>query len=615
MPSSSPNTPAPPPPAPPEIVGPYKIDQHIGHGGSAEVYAAHDLHTGLPVALKLQSIAGKESETTRFLREYQILSGFCHPHLPSVYALGELPDGRFYLAMERIEGHTTRHYFKHLHPPTASARVEAVLLIAAQIAHTLAALHAQNIIHGDLKPSNIRVHQGHAWLLDLGGARDLEAQTPWIAPKHFFGTYVYAAPEQLQGSADTRSDLYSLGVMLYDLLSGQRPFFADTRAAAIEERATVTPPPLAAHIETIPHALSDLVTQLLARDPEQRPASAAAVSDALAALLHSPPPNRTRLTCANITQAQQRLQSPTQTQPKQPSPWPAVLALGRAQLAAGDAETAASNLSLALSLHTDLDPSRFQLIDALSQSLRLTGRLSEARQLLREAQALANSPSSAALLLISLAEIDTTFDRLALALRWLEGVQPHVFLQDLSLLDRALIVRARIALAFRANLPNEAAALMDAVLRAKARGDVEAAARLLGWCAAVRAVLGLSSAQEMADEAVEALRQCQNLPLLAEASTARVRALNALGLRQPLPADVTQWFSSQPIPLPRLEYYLAVAERDPSELKVHLFAYQQLQTLWPFLFKDDRWAFKLIPWVARCEAHLQAHSTLPLASR
>jgi tRNA A-37 threonylcarbamoyl transferase component Bud32/tetratricopeptide (TPR) repeat protein len=592
--------------APQSRLAHYQVIEHIGHGGSAEVYAARDRFTGGLVAIKLQTRSDHRSARARFLREYQVLSAFRCAHLPRVHQLGELPDGRVYLVMEHLDSVSVRHHLKPYLASQSPAHVAQVIALATQLADTLSLLHAQGIIHGDVKPSNVRVSRdgtGHAWLLDLGGARDTEAETPWIKPHHFFGTYHYAAPEQLDGIPDARADIYSLGVMLHDLISGAHLFDASDRAGAKAQRRERAPLPLCPRVPHASEALSDLVQAMLAVDPADRPSDASKIAATLRRLQPSP---RHRVPPPALTVAQAPPQpSPSASPAASPSPWPAALALGRAQRAAGHLTEAAETLSRALTSLSPDDPTHALILEPLADTWRQLGHLSQAQDALRAAlYALpqARHPVAYARLLLSLAEVHVHLDRLGLVEHTLTSLPPASLL-DPDLRSRALILRARIALAFQQDLPTQAADLMEAVLQAKQAQSPLRAARSLAWCAVTRAALQWPSAAEMAHEAVAALLHLGDLPLLAEASICRVHVLNSHDQRPPLPTPVAAWLARPEPVTHRIDYYLAVAARTPTQDAAPIsLAYQQVHAMWPALSHSDRWALKLIPWIARCDA-------------
>lgn len=584
----------------------YQVIKHIGHGGSAEVYAARDLFTGAVAAIKLQTRADHRSSRARFLREYQILSAFRCAHFPRVYLLGELPDGRVYLVMEHLDGVSVRHHLKPYLASDSPAHIAQVIALATQLADALSLLHVQGIIHGDVKPSNVRVSRdgtGHAWLLDLGGARDTEAETPWIKPHHFFGTYHYAAPEQLDGIPDARADIYSLGVMLHDLISGAHLFDASDQAGAKAQRRERAPLPLSPRVPHASEALSDLIQAMLAVDPADRPGDASAIAATLRRLHPSPRP-RSLHSALPLAQPPSP-PSASASSPASPTPWPAALALGRAQRAAGHLTEAAETLSLALTSVPPDDPTHALILEPLADTWRLRGHLSLAHDALQAAlYALpqARHPIAYARLLLSLAEVHLHLDRLGLVEHTLTCLPPASLL-DPDLRARALILRARIALAFQQDLHTQAADLMGAMLQAKQAQSPLRAARSLAWCAVTRAALQWPSAAEMAHEAVAALLHLGDLPLLTEASICRVHVLNSDNQRPPLPSAVAAWLA-RPEPItPRLDYYLAVAARTPTQDAAPIaLAYQQVHAMWPDLSHPDRWALKLIPWIARCDA-------------
>jgi Tol biopolymer transport system component/tRNA A-37 threonylcarbamoyl transferase component Bud32 len=236
----------------------YEIVEKLGEGGMGVVYKARDTLLGRSVALKLV----KAQFTSHWEREARAIAALNHSHIATLYDVGE-HEGVPYLAMEYVQG-----------TPLAGRRpVKEVIEYGIQVSDALAAAHAAGIVHRDLKPGNIVVTgKGSVKLLDFGlakltersqGGQDASTQTAAMA-----GTPGYIAPEQLQGKpADTRSDIFALGCILYELLSGRRAFPGATMAAALTATAISEPRPL----EGLPEELEKLILRCLRKDPERRP--------------------------------------------------------------------------------------------------------------------------------------------------------------------------------------------------------------------------------------------------------------------------------------------------------------------------------------------------------
>lgn len=259
----------------------YRIVQMVGAGGMGSVYAAQDERLGRVVALKLlrADLAADQRARERFLREAQIAAQLIHPHIVRTYDVGEAPEGP-YLIQELLEGHTLDTVLP-LPPEQAIAVIDAV-------ADALGYIHQHGYVHCDIKPQNMML-LGHGSnlrvvLLDFGIARVAGTDTTTlIATPH------YVAPERILGSAPTpASDLYALGIVLYQTLTGQPPFDAPNMHAIIEQHRSAPLPPLNLHAANTA-ALETIVRKLTAKQPEQRYASAAALRHDLGALNSAPP--------------------------------------------------------------------------------------------------------------------------------------------------------------------------------------------------------------------------------------------------------------------------------------------------------------------------------------
>jgi ABC-type oligopeptide transport system substrate-binding subunit len=263
----------------------YRLEEQIGQGGVGTVWRGFDSLLERPVAIKVLKSEGFGTEgRARLLAEARAIAKLDHPNIISVFDAGEA-DGSPYIVMELVEGHNL-----HDRPP---GEVREVVRIAGQICAALEHAHAQGIVHRDLKPENIVIGQdGIARLMDFGIARSMASRV--TQEGHIVGTVFYLAPELALGQEfDGRADLYSLGVMLYELTTGELPFTHDDPVAVISQHLHAVPVPPRAKNEDIPPALNKLILALLSKDPAARPASAAEVGRSLAspALLdeQSPP--------------------------------------------------------------------------------------------------------------------------------------------------------------------------------------------------------------------------------------------------------------------------------------------------------------------------------------
>jgi serine/threonine protein kinase len=259
----------------------YRIERLLGEGGIARVYLAYEMEFDRTVALKvLREDYVEDSEVIeRFGREARSagrLSG--HPHIVTIYARGRSRDGSYYLAMEYVPGGTLKDLIEREGPLPADEVVE----IALQVAHALKFAHEHGIIHRDVKPQNVLLTgSGEAKVADFGIARALEATT-MTRTGSILGTPQYLSPEQALGQpANPQSDLYALGVVLYEMLTGELPFDAETPIGiAMKHISGELRPPRELNPE-VPEQLNDITVKLLAREPEERYSNASALIEDL----------------------------------------------------------------------------------------------------------------------------------------------------------------------------------------------------------------------------------------------------------------------------------------------------------------------------------------------
>ena len=272
-----------------QVIGHFRVLDRLGEGGMGVVYRAEDLKLRRPVALKVMpaEVARNVELRARFLREARALAAATHPNIAAVYEVDESGELAF-LAMELVEGETLRH--KLADGPLELTRA---LSIAREIARGLERAHAAGVIHRDLKPDNVMVTpDGAVKLLDFGLAKQevLAADELTNSGKtldgQLLGTPGYMAPEQALGRAvDARADIFAMGVMLFEVLTGERPFGGNTVMERVMAVVHEVPRDLNTLNVRVPPDVEDLVLRCLSREPEKRPQSASEMVGALGAAL------------------------------------------------------------------------------------------------------------------------------------------------------------------------------------------------------------------------------------------------------------------------------------------------------------------------------------------
>jgi urea transport system substrate-binding protein len=265
-------------------LGPYRIVKVLGRGGMGMVLQAEDVHLRRDVALKVMKPELLENldARTRFLREARAAAAIHHDHVVTIYQVGQENDVP-YLAMEFLSGQSLESWLIR----NGCLPVAEVLRIGREIAQGLAAAHSRNVIHRDIKPANIWLEapKGRVKILDFGLARCLAADSNLTATGLILGTPNYMSPEQARGAeTDFRTDLFSLGCVLYALCAGRPPFTGDSIMAVLTSLAVDEPTPLGAVAPDVPPALADLIGRLLQKDRNCRPLSACSVAEAIEAI-------------------------------------------------------------------------------------------------------------------------------------------------------------------------------------------------------------------------------------------------------------------------------------------------------------------------------------------
>ena len=274
----------------------YRILKQLGRGGFGVVYQAEDIQLHRLAALKVMrpDHAAHDESRARFIREAQAAAALKHDHIVTIYQVGE-EKGVPFLAMELLAGKSLDEWLR----PDRRATVAETLLISKQIARGLAAAHAAGLVHRDIKPANLWLEapRGRVKILDFGLARLAANYTQLTEDGSILGTPAFMAPEQARGgSVDHRCDLFSVGCVLYRMLTGRLPFQGETTYAVLTAIASETPQPAIRIRSEIPQRISDLVDRLLAKNPNDRVQSAQEVFDELTSIekelnpLPLPPP-------------------------------------------------------------------------------------------------------------------------------------------------------------------------------------------------------------------------------------------------------------------------------------------------------------------------------------
>ena len=268
----------------------FLVTDHLARGGMADVYLAEDERLKRPAALKimLSQLAADETFVARFQREAMAVAKLHHPHIVQIYMSGMTSDQRPYIAMQYVSGGTLKDLLKKLYENGRKLPTRDALKLVRQVADGLDAAHRAGIVHRDIKPSNVLLHpDGTPVLTDLGIAA-VSSSTQLTKTDVTMGTPHYMSPEQAKGQkVDHRADLYALGIILYELLSGSVPFTGDSPLAVMHQHVYEPPSPLPLLAPGLANETYHVVDKALEKDASQRFSSAremmAALDDALTA--------------------------------------------------------------------------------------------------------------------------------------------------------------------------------------------------------------------------------------------------------------------------------------------------------------------------------------------
>ncbi|HXL05430.1 MAG TPA: serine/threonine-protein kinase, partial [Gemmatimonadales bacterium] len=267
----------------PALADRYALERELGRGGMATVYLARDLRHGRPVAIKvlrpeIAAVLGPE----RFLREIAVAARLTHPHILPLHDSGQA-GGSLYYVMPYIEGESLRDRLDR----EGQLPLEEAVRITREVASALSYAHSHDVVHRDIKPENILLSGGEAVVADFGIARAISAAARGQLTETgiAIGTPGYMSPEQGAASArvDERSDIYSLGCVLYEMLAGEPPFTGPSAESIVRQHLAAAPPRVSAMRAAVPPAIEEAIVRALAKTPADRFATAAEFVEALAA--------------------------------------------------------------------------------------------------------------------------------------------------------------------------------------------------------------------------------------------------------------------------------------------------------------------------------------------
>src|SRR5579863_3299139 len=251
----------------PKTIGRYEIIELVGRGGMGVLYRARDavLERNVAVKMMLLDFTTDQTARDRFQREARAVARLQHRNVVTIHELGEV-DGTPYIVMEFLSGRDLDAMLKGDVPMTLAQKLDVVI----QLCDGLGYAHEQGIVHRDVKPGNVRVlEDGTVKILDFGIAKF--AQSSITQSGMIMGTPSYMAPEQIMGKpVDGRADLFSVGVLLYELLSGQKPFTGESPTTVVYQIIHVEPPPVNASVPELPESLHEIVSRALQKNPDDR---------------------------------------------------------------------------------------------------------------------------------------------------------------------------------------------------------------------------------------------------------------------------------------------------------------------------------------------------------
>lgn len=266
--------------------GRYRLLERIGSGGMAAVYRAQDLKLGRFVAIKMlhESLTSDEGFLMRFQREAHSAANLTHPNVVTVHDIGQ-EGHRHYIVLEYIEGDTLKQVIRDYNEAGDFMPISRVLDLTIQICHGIGYAHRANLIHCDMKPQNVLVtRDDRVKVADFGIARAISEASQHLADSQVWGTPHYFSPEQAAGEAPTAaSDVYAIGVIMFEMLTGRLPFIADSPTAVALKHLQEPPPSVIEFNPGAPRQLDDIVQKLLAKEPTARYSTAGQLGRILSA--------------------------------------------------------------------------------------------------------------------------------------------------------------------------------------------------------------------------------------------------------------------------------------------------------------------------------------------
>ena len=249
-------------------IGEYRVLRHVAQGGTGAVYRVEDPQTGEHYAMKLAAVEG--SEDKRFTQIHEVLRTLNHPGVVQSIRCGQTEDGRTFHLLPFVGGMPAQVFAKSIGVPGTPDRTTAVITVAIHLADALAYLHEHDVIHRDVKSANVIVRDDKsACLIDFGSA--IMPGIP-AEPGRFVGTYTYASPEQIQGHpVDGRTDIYAMGILLYRMLTGQRPFRAEDKNILVDQHLYEIPVSVDQCVNDVPSDVVTLIDRMLQKNPRDRP--------------------------------------------------------------------------------------------------------------------------------------------------------------------------------------------------------------------------------------------------------------------------------------------------------------------------------------------------------